>query len=102
MEELIKILDDSLKYLRHEIDEHVIYIYVTSERDKVKCPFCGKETSKVHSRYKRTFQDLQIQGKKVIIVLFNRKMFVVIQNVSIQHLQNILIFCSIKLRKQID
>ncbi|WP_209125552.1 transposase family protein [Alkalihalobacillus sp. BA299] len=29
----------------------------------------------MHSRYKRSFQDLPIQGKKVLITLSNRKMF---------------------------
>ncbi|WP_369333170.1 transposase family protein, partial [Bacillus cereus] len=29
----------------------------------------------VHSRYERTFHDLPIQGKKVVYVINNRKMF---------------------------
>ncbi|WP_367397962.1 transposase family protein [Enterococcus raffinosus] len=39
----------------------------------MNCPFCQTPTKKVHSKYERTFQDLPIQGKKVIIILQNRK-----------------------------
>ncbi|WP_157732415.1 transposase family protein [Thermoanaerobacterium sp. RBIITD] len=30
----------------------------------MKCPFCGHTSSKVHSHYKRSFQDLPMQGNK--------------------------------------
>ncbi|WP_196795801.1 transposase family protein [Thermoanaerobacterium thermosaccharolyticum] len=46
-----------------------------SNRKELKCSFCGQTSTKVHSHYKRSFQDLPIQGKKVIVILNNRKMF---------------------------
>lgn len=75
MNEIIKLLDENLKYISHEIKEDTIYIYVVSERKEVNCPFCETPSVKTHSHYNRTFQDLPLQGKKVIIVLSNRKMF---------------------------
>lgn len=68
-------LDENLQYISHEIIEGKIYINVISTREQVICPYCGKSSSKVHSHYKRSFQDLPIQGKKVMVILSNRKMF---------------------------
>lgn len=75
MDEIIKLLDPALNYIGHKIEEDVMYIYVESNRDSFKCPHCGKPSTKVHSRYERSFKDLPIQGYKVMIVLTNRKFF---------------------------
>ncbi len=75
MDEFIKLLDKNLEYVNHEIVNDTCYITVISNCKEVKCPFCGQISSKVHSTYERTFQDLPIQGKKVTIILKNRKMF---------------------------
>lgn len=75
MNEFVKLLDENLEYVHHEFIEDTIYIYVISNRKEVVCPFCGKPSTKVHSHYKRSFQDLPLLGKKVVIVLDNRKMF---------------------------
>lgn len=83
MDELIKLLDKSLDYISHEIIGDTIYIHVVSNRNGVKCPFCGTPSTKVHSHYKRAFQDLPIQGKKVKIILNNRKMLC--HNVDCKH-----------------
>lgn len=75
MEELIKLLDEELKYIRHEKEGDEIHIYVRSERAGVECPYCGKRSTQVHSRCKRTLKDLPIQGKKVKLQLESRKYF---------------------------
>ena len=75
MDEFIKLLDENLKYVSHEIMDDTIFINVVSNRKEVICPFCGTTSSKTHSHYKRSFQDLPIQGKKVRVILNNRKMF---------------------------
>lgn len=75
MDEFIKFLDKNLEYISHTIIDDICYISVASNREEVKCPFCGHTTTRIHSTYIRTFQDLPIQGKKVIIKLHNRKMF---------------------------
>lgn len=74
MDEIIKLLDENLDYESHKIIDDTIFINVISNREEVICPYCGKSSSKVHSHYKRTFQDLPIQGKKVRVILNNRKM----------------------------
>ncbi len=75
MDEFIKLLDNNLEYISHEIIDNTIYIEVISNRQIVKCPYCGESTNKVHSYYKKSFQHLPIQGNKVIININNRKMF---------------------------
>ncbi|SHK42529.1 ISL3 family transposase [Tepidibacter formicigenes] len=75
MDEFIKLLDRNLEYVSHEIIDDTIYINVISTREEITCPYCGESSSKVHSRYKRSFQDLPMQEKKVKIILNNRKMF---------------------------
>ena len=75
MEELVKLLDESLEYIEHEIFDGIIYIQVASIHESAFCPYCGTESHRIHSRYERRFQDLPIQGKKVEIILNNRKYF---------------------------
>ena len=75
MYEIVKLIDENLEYLRHEIAEEIYNIYVISSRKEVRCPYCGSVSSRVHSHYEKRFQDLPIQGKKVIVILNNRKMF---------------------------
>lgn len=75
MDEFIKLLDKSLEYVDHYILEDTIYIKVSSIRKSTLCPYCGTSSEKVHSFYERSFQDLPMQGKKVMIILNNRKMF---------------------------
>ena len=77
MDELIKLLDKNLQYVDHEILDDTIHIHIISTRKEVVCPYCQKPSSKIHSHYERSFQDLPIQGKKVKIILNNRKMFCV-------------------------
>jgi transposase len=43
--------------------------------DEVACPYCGHTSIWVHSRYKRKLQDLPILGKKVTLIIDNRKFF---------------------------
>ncbi len=75
MDEIIKMLDECLDYISHEVIDDTLYINVKSNKESLPCPKCGVESSKVHSRYKKSFQDLPIQGKKVVIVLKNKNMF---------------------------
>ena len=75
MEELIRLLDEDLEYVGHKIIGDTMYIRVESARRAAKCPYCGAESERVHSYYERRFSDLPIQGKKVEIVINNRKMF---------------------------
>lgn len=52
-----------------------MYIKVASNRKTFTCPHCNTESKRIHSHYIKTFQDLPIQDKKVIIILDNRKFF---------------------------
>lgn len=72
---MVKLLDENLRYISHEIVEDTLFIRVASEKRSLTCPSCNTKSVKVHSRYERTFHDLPIQGKKVVYVIHNRKMF---------------------------
>lgn len=75
MDELIKLLDEHLDYVRHEIVDDSLIIRVVSNRSEAVCPYCGTPSSKKHSTYERSFQDLPVMGMKSQIVINNRKMF---------------------------
>ena len=75
MKDIIAMLDMNLTYLEHQIVGDYIIVYVESARDEAACPYCGKTSSRIHSTYDRSFQDLPIQGKKVYINIINRKYF---------------------------
>ena len=75
MDDLIKLLCEDFEYVAHRIDGDKLYIDVKSIRTEAGCPYCGKVSRSVHSRYERRFRDLPMQGKKVEIVLDNRKYF---------------------------
>lgn len=80
MQSIVKMLDLSLDYIYHELIDNTLYINVISNKHDLKCPNCGTITNKVHSRYAKSFHDLPIQGKKVIILLKNRNMFCINEN----------------------
>lgn len=63
MEEFVKLLDKHLDYIRHEIIGDTIYIYVRSNREEPVCPYCGMPSSRRHSVYSRSFQNLPTMGK---------------------------------------
>jgi len=75
MDYLIKLLDKNLNYIKHEVKDSTIYIDIESNLNKCRCPYCRNFSSRVHSRYTRTFQDLPIYGYKSIIILHNKKFF---------------------------
>ena len=76
MEELIKLLDESLEYIEHEIKDNEIHIRVKSKKREATCPYCGYLSTSVHSKNKnRTLKDLPIQGKKVKLILETNKYF---------------------------
>ncbi len=67
MEEIIKKLDKKLKVLSYEYVKDTLLINVERTNKSATCPCCGKESSKVHSRYIRQIKDLPIQEYKVIL-----------------------------------
>ena len=78
MKEIIKMLDNKLKYEQYEIIGNEIHIHVKSKNKVQECPQCGSKTKKVHSRYIRTIQDLPIGDKKVYIEITSRKMMFIV------------------------
>lgn len=75
MDEFIKELDPNLDYLEHEMTGDEVIIYVASNRKICSCPYCGTASTRVHSCYEKSFQDLPIMGRKTKIIMENRKFF---------------------------
>jgi transposase len=75
MQDILEQLDKNFVYMGHKLFDDQIAIQVISNRHETTCPFCGTSSSRVHSTYDRSFQDLPIQGKKVYITIANRKYF---------------------------
>lgn len=75
MNEFIKLLDPGLDYISHEIIGDTIVIRVASNKEEAVCPYCGCTSTKKHSVYERSFQDLPIMDMKSRIIINNRKMF---------------------------
>jgi transposase len=75
MEELLTLPDKHLREVAITTQKTVITIEVESTRSGAKCPYCGRRSEKIHSHYQRVLNDLPIQGKKVKLVLNNRKFF---------------------------
>lgn len=75
MEDLIQLSDSHLVYEPHELNNGKLAIHVSSNRVTANCPYCGKESSRVHSLYTENFQDLPVQGNKVTIYMLNKKFF---------------------------
>jgi transposase len=73
LQEMIEQLDENLVYHDHQVHADHIDIYVHSKREFAVCPYCGYNSSRIHSRYERSFYDLPIQDKKVCFYLLNRK-----------------------------
>ena len=75
MEELLRLLNEDLQYISHEMNGKEIHINAESKCKKAICPYCGDQSEWIHSRVKRTLKDLPIQGRKVKIILENNKYF---------------------------
>ena len=75
LNELIKELDKKLIVTKKEIKDGIMYIYCDTKKQKSKCKYCGQESEKVHSTYKRTISDLPIQNYKVKLIINVKKYF---------------------------
>jgi hypothetical protein len=77
MQWLVSMLDSELLYISHELTDTEIIIQVKSNQNHATCPYCGTNSTKVHSQYEREFHDLSIQGLQTKICLHNKKFFCV-------------------------
>lgn len=69
MDFIVKDLDSNyrLDAFRNKADK--IIFEISSAISTANCPYCGKESKRIHSRYQREVQDLPIQGKKVVLLV---------------------------------
>jgi transposase len=72
---MVLLPDERLRYISHKNEKSVIMICVESVDREAICPYCGEVSDKVHSHYTRKLQDLPIQGKKVKLLIDNKKYF---------------------------
>ena len=75
MDGIIMFPDARLQYVSHEEKGQTLMIRVESTSLEAICPYCGRPSKRMHSRYLRKLQDLPIQGKKVRLIIENKKYF---------------------------
>lgn len=75
MQKYIDLLSNKLRYMNLTTEDDIIIFDVESIVDTPICPYCGEESSRKHSSYKKTFMDIPLNNKKVLIRISNRKMF---------------------------
>ena len=75
MQKYIELLSDKLKYIDLIIEDNTIIFEVESTVDEPICPYCGEISTRKHSSYKKSFMDIPLNNKKVLIRINNRKMF---------------------------
>ena len=86
MNELVKLLDENLFCTNTNTSTDSIHFYVESTRKECTCPFCQTVSSRIHSRYKRFFQDLPTQSKKYGLRYLIERYFVITHYVIVEHL----------------
>ena len=73
IDEIIKELDEKLRITKKEKQENILNIYSERETTPARCSYCGVESSKIHSRYKREIADLPIWQYKVKLIIEAKK-----------------------------
>lgn len=75
MQEFINMLSPNLEFISMYSNDDCIIFQVQSKIKDPICPYCGKPAQKCHSKYKKSFNDLPMHGKNVVIEIINRKIF---------------------------
>lgn len=75
MQKYIDMLSDKLRYIDQTLEDNTIIFYVESTIVSPICPYCGEPSNRKHSSYQKSFMDIPLNNKKVLIRINNRKMF---------------------------
>jgi len=55
------------------IDGYTVTFTLAATRPSARCPLCGRRSTRVHSRYRRTVADLPVSGRGVVLVVQVRR-----------------------------
>jgi zinc-finger of transposase IS204/IS1001/IS1096/IS1165 len=66
---------DRLDVLSLTADQGTIILTARTGGDTARCPVCGRTSSRVHSRYRRTLADLPWQETPARLMLWSRRFF---------------------------
>ena len=70
---LEKLIPRGLLASRWAVDGDELVVDAVGAGDDAACPECGVVTGQVHSRYRRTFQDLPAHGRRMVIQVGARR-----------------------------
>lgn len=70
MEEFVRELGEDFCLDDYIIEDSEVIFKISSAKLEMRCPYCGELSRKVHSIYQREVQDLPLQNKKTIAILF--------------------------------
>lgn len=74
LQEYLKSLDENLELIKYVEHDDEIHLDAKFTKKEVLCPCCRYTTIRVSSKYMRSFQDIPLNGKRVIIHMPIRKM----------------------------
>ena len=86
MQDYINMLSSNLRYISKEENDKGIKFFVESTINSPICPYCGIPSNRCHSKYKKSFDDLPLNNKKLQLKFIIEKCFVITINVIIKHL----------------
>ena len=66
-QELIRLLDEDLECTSCGWKKDSIVMEVRSIKNQIRCPYCGRPSTKVHSAYQREIQDIPLGGLQILI-----------------------------------
>lgn len=74
MDALINSLGEQYRLNDIKYKDDAIVLFIDSAKKSLQCPYCHKESSKVHSYQTREIQDLPIADRQTILIVTVRKM----------------------------
>lgn len=82
MDVVISSLDKNYRISETRVKDTEIILYISSIKETLRCPYCGKESKKVHSHHTRKIQDLPIADRRTVLIVATRKMKCINSNCS--------------------
>lgn len=68
-------INKKLKIISYNYINDILSIKIKRTNKSAICPYCGKKSYNVHSKYIRTIKDLPIQEYKVVLNIETKKFF---------------------------
>ena len=99
MDTIISSLGEQYRLNNIKYKDDTIVLFIESTQKSLECPYCHKESSKVHSYQTREIQDLPITDRQTILIVTVRKMKCLYPDCSHKYFSERLLFASRNAKK---